>query len=184
MVAHSNDDFERLRTAQQGDAAAMEAVYRAQAPRLAARLRRLTGDASAAADLLQDTFVTAFTGSAFRGDSSVATWLYGIARHHLLNRRRKRSRRSKALAAGQATQPLQLADTEELALLRDLDAALQGLRTELREAFVLRTIERLPVEQAAALAGVSVSTISKRAAKAERAIRRAFETQKGPQDNG
>lgn len=161
----------------------MQAVYEREAPRLSRRLRRLAGDPGVAADLLQDTFVTAFTGAAFRGDAAVATWLYGIARHHLLNRRRKRSRRAKALAAGQPFQPLQLAAPDELALLEDLDAALQGLRAELREAFVLRVIEQLPVEQAAALAGVSISTISKRAAKAERAIRKVFETQRG-QDNG
>jgi RNA polymerase sigma-70 factor, ECF subfamily len=167
--------------ARAGDRASMRTIYEAEAPRLLRRLRHLTGDLAWAQDLAHDVFVVAFAGQAsFAGDASVGTWLYGIARNLWRNARRKSQRRAKLLLAapwtsasglaGEASEGARLGELE-----RRLDVALAELSEPLREAFVLRVIEQLPLSEAAALAGVAESTISKRARKAEDRVRAAFD---------
>jgi RNA polymerase sigma factor (sigma-70 family) len=73
-------------------AAGFEALVRAHQARVRRQLRRLTrGDDALADDLAQETFVQAWrhVGS-FRGDASVATWLFRIAYNAYLAHRRRR----------------------------------------------------------------------------------------------
>ena len=52
---------------------------------------RLCGEAEAAKDLVQETFLNAYRAyDRFRGDSQVSTWLYAIASHACQRMRRKR----------------------------------------------------------------------------------------------
>jgi RNA polymerase sigma-70 factor (ECF subfamily) len=164
--------------ARQGDRASMQAIYEAEAPRLLRRLRHLTGNLTLAQDLTHDVFVVAFSGRAsFDGNAPVSSWLYGIARNTWLNDRRKLQRRAALLAA--RPPEASSADASEVVVVdelqRRLDVALSELPERLREAFVLRVIEGLPVREAAQLAGVSLSTLSKRARAAEARIRAAIE---------
>jgi|GEM_PF-1120639 len=171
---------QRILAARAGDRASMHAIYRAEAPKLLRRLRHLTGDPIRAQDLTHDVFVVAFSGRAsFDGSAAQSTWLYGVALNLWRNDRRK-SQRRRALLAATAEPP---AASHERAsdgvvldeLQRRLDAALAELPDPLREAFVLRVIEALPLREAATLAGVSESTISKRAHKAEQRVRAALQ---------
>ena len=74
-----------------GDTKALTQLYERHARGIFAFLCRLTGDAAAAEDLLQDTFVAAWRGAAtFRGRSSVRTWLFGIAHHKAMRDLRRR----------------------------------------------------------------------------------------------
>ncbi|MFO7566087.1 MAG: RNA polymerase sigma factor [Enhygromyxa sp.] len=178
----SRTEREQILAARAGDRASMQAIYEAEAPRLLRRLRHLTGDRVKAQDLTHDAFVVAFSGRApFDGTAAQSTWLYGIALNMWRNDRRKSERRRKLLAAIVGPRPRAsgqglASETVELdELARRLDAALAELSDPLREAFVLRVIEALPVREAAALAGVSESTISKRASKAERRVRAALQ---------
>jgi RNA polymerase sigma factor (sigma-70 family) len=74
-----------------GDPRALASLYERYARGVFAFLCRLTSDAAAAEDLLQETFLAVWRGAAtFRGHSSVRTWLFGIAHHqagHWLRRR-------------------------------------------------------------------------------------------------
>jgi RNA polymerase sigma-70 factor (ECF subfamily) len=172
-----------LLAARAGDRASMQAVYEAEAPRLLGRLRHLTGDPIRAQDLTHDVFVIAFSGRApFDGDSSPATWLYGIALNLWRNDRRKTQRRASLLAA--ATSPVAIASDQPAPdnLERRLADALASLPDPLREAFVLRAIEQLSIREAATLAGVSESTISKRASQAEARVRAAFDDPELPRE--
>jgi RNA polymerase sigma-70 factor, ECF subfamily len=165
--------------ARRGDRASMRAIYEAEAPNLLRRLRHLTGDGGYAQDLTHDAFVVAFCGRApFDGSASLSTWLYGIALNKWRNDQRKSKRRLALLAARPAPAERGPEASETIAvdeLQRQLDAALAELDAPLREAFVLRVIESLPLHEAAELAGVSQSTISKRARKAEAKLRAALE---------
>ena len=52
---------------------------------------RLCGEAEAAKDLVQETFLNAYRGlDRFRGDAQISTWLYTIASRVCLRMRRKR----------------------------------------------------------------------------------------------
>jgi RNA polymerase sigma factor (sigma-70 family) len=178
------NDRVTILAARSGDRASMQAIYEAQAPRLLRRLRHLTGDLGYAQDLTHDVFVVAFGGRApFDGTASLSTWLYGIAIYKWRNDQRK-SRRRLALLAARPIRPehgressSEAIDVDELQ--RQFDAALAELPSPLREAFVLRVLEALPLHEAAQLAGVSQSTMSKRATKAEARVRAALESGKG-----
>ncbi|BCX50019.1 RNA polymerase sigma factor [Haloferula helveola] len=75
-------------------------------------------DWTAADDLAQDVFVTAYRGlRKFRGDSSVGTWLRGIAVNHLRNFIRKRREQC-------------IGGSEELQLLMDPVEARESERHE------------------------------------------------------
>lgn len=173
-------DRATILAARRGDRASMRAVYEAEAPSLVRRLRHLTGDLGYAQDLTHDVFVVAFSGRApFDGSASPSTWLYGIALNKWRNDQRKSKRRLALLAARPAPaesgqDASEAVDVDELQRL--FDAALAELSAPLREAFVLRVLEALPLHEAAQLAGVSQPTMSKRARKAEAQVRAMLES--------
>lgn len=101
-------------------------------------LRHLAGgDAALADDLAQDTFVQAWHGLAnFRGNSTFATWLLGIAHNHWRNARRKQRTVSVEPAHLATLDPVP--STAQLSDLRhDLDRALRTLTDEERTALHL-----------------------------------------------
>ena len=69
----------------------LEDVFRNHQRAVYAYFLRVVGDRHAAEELAQETFVRA-CGAAlkFRGDAPVASWLFGIARHVLMEASRKR----------------------------------------------------------------------------------------------
>ena len=71
----------------------MEEIYRRYSGELFGHLISLTRSRADAEDLLSETFVRALKGlSSFRGESSIRTWLYAIARNVWLEHvRRSRS---------------------------------------------------------------------------------------------
>jgi len=92
MISSPETDEQLLGRLARGDSQALTALYDRHARAIFAFLCRLTGDAAAAENLLQDTFLAAWQGAAtFRRRSSVRTWLFGIAHHkagHWLRRHR------------------------------------------------------------------------------------------------
>jgi len=72
------------------DPDAFSAIVRDNQRWLRGFFRARLSDWTAAADLAQDVFVTAYLKiRTFRGDSSIETWLRGIANNHLRNHIRK-----------------------------------------------------------------------------------------------
>ena len=62
----------------------LEEIFRVHQKEVYVYLLRVTGDAHLAEDLAQETFLRAFRGAlTFRGESSVRTWLFSIARRVL-----------------------------------------------------------------------------------------------------
>jgi RNA polymerase sigma-70 factor (ECF subfamily) len=183
--ARVSREIEEMHAAIGGDAAAMRSIYQREAPALQRRLCHLCGDRSLAQDLLQDTFLRAFSGQAsFAGSSRAGTWLHGIAVNLWRNEVRKRGRRRLLLRRGsESVEPRALAAPDEGQVHDELQAqlhrALDRLHPELREAYVLRVIEELPLAQAAALTKVSQATLSRRAHRAEELVRKHFEQASG-----
>lgn len=88
LITDMEPDLKRLRS---GDLDAFESLVRTHEGAVRAFLRSRLRDWASADDLAQDVFVTAFQKiKSFRGDSSPATWLRGIAMNHLRNFVRKR----------------------------------------------------------------------------------------------
>jgi len=129
-------------------------------------------------DMVHTTFIEVLRSAArFRGNSSVKTWLFGIAanvgRHHIRDQVRRRSF-LKALgdikpAPGQM--PDQAAERQQM--VERVAAALAQLPFDLRAAFVLCDLEEMSGADAAAALDVRQGTLGRRLFEARRALRAA-----------
>ena len=143
---------------------------------------RHIGHATDAEDLAQQAFVEAArTYEAFRGESQLSTWLYGIAmnlvRNHLSRspQRLYRFEDESALddtAAAVANPEQQLAMTQ---LVRLLDRELDGLMPEMREVLLLVAMDDMSYEDAAELLSVPIGTVRSRVSRARSHLRRRME---------
>jgi len=84
----------RVRAAQEGDAAAFEAIYRENVGRMHALCLRMTGNPREAEAMTQEAFVRAWERlHQFRGESAFSTWLNHVAVSVVLTSRRATLRR-------------------------------------------------------------------------------------------
>ena len=82
-------DADLVRRALARDEAAVRAIMQANNRRLYRLARGILRNDGEAEDVVQETYVRAFTHlESFRGDSSLATWLSRIAMNEALGRRR------------------------------------------------------------------------------------------------
>jgi len=125
--------------------------------------RSILKDEQEAEDVVQQTHLSAYLHlHEFEGRSKFSTWLARIATHEALARLRAR-RRGAAITAEDADRsvpsgplphtPEEVASQRELA--RTLEAAIDELPDSYRAAFVLRHVEGLDTDEAAAWLGVS-----------------------------
>lgn len=131
-------------------------------------LFRLAGtDQSDLDDLVQATFLEALRSSrSFRGESSVKTWLFGIAanivRHHVRSEIRKKT----FLVALAIEPPVEPTSADALARRREhlsrLQSAIPQLPHDLRTAFVMCDIEGIAGVEAARVLGVPPGTLWRR----------------------
>ncbi|MEP6621004.1 MAG: RNA polymerase sigma factor [bacterium] len=114
------------------------------------------GDAQ---EIVQDTFVRAFASlDSFRGESSLRTWLFTIARRLLLDRRRSERRRGDEVEVkdGDATTEYDALDSvvaEETR--RRMHGAVARLSKTQREVFMLRVSEGLSYKEIAEVASTT-----------------------------
>lgn len=96
-----------------------------------------------AADLAQDVYMQAFTRfSQFKGDSSVATWLYRIAVNAALQYQRRRCLLPLSTDASQEDSKIELESDRAIASI-DLDSALKRLDPSDQAILLLRYQEGL-----------------------------------------
>jgi len=113
-----------------GDERAATSLVDRHAPSLA-RYAVSLGVREAVEELVQDTFVRAFGSlDAFRGDSSLRTWLFTIARRLVFDRRRARRRQK------------DMAELQDGDVVTEYDA-LDGMIAEEAEQKMRRAIDRL-----------------------------------------
>ena len=110
-------------------------------------------------EVVQDTFVRAFASiETFRGDSSLRTWLFTIARRLILDRRRSERRRGEQVEiqehdASTEYDPLDSLVADETR--RRMNAAMGKLSKTQREVFTLRVSEGLSYKEIADVAGTT-----------------------------
>lgn len=121
---------------------------------------RYVGNHEDAADLAQDAFVRAFRGlRGFKGESSLATWLYRIAVNVCLNRLALKAPASEPLDPADRVDSR--AERPDVALLREeraaeVRAAIRQLPPKQRATLILRIYHELPHEEIAGILGSSV----------------------------
>jgi len=93
MEANTRDDHSEastLRRARRGDEVAFEALYRSHARAIHGLALRLTGDAAAAEDITQETFLRMFGFlSGLRDDTPLRPWLKRVAANLAIDRLRR-----------------------------------------------------------------------------------------------
>jgi RNA polymerase sigma-70 factor (ECF subfamily) len=93
-----NPDDKLVRRAQAGDVNAFASIFEKHKGKIYSVCLRMTNNAAEAEDLTQDAFIQVFRKLAtFRGDSTLATWLYRVAVNTVLMHFRKKEVRPASL---------------------------------------------------------------------------------------
>lgn len=164
--AHAAVSEALVRRLRQGDASALEPLYRSESPGVYRYALALCGQSDWAADAMQEAFVH-FAGRPEGWDSGrgpLGAYLAGMARHHLLARWR-----DLPVAPDEEAEDSRddTADAPEQQLVRAQDqarvwAALQTLPWAFREAIVLVDLQERAYAEAARIAGVEINTLRTR----------------------
>ena len=190
-----------------GDEAAFEEIMSRYYSKIFGLAHNLLRNAADAEEIAQDTFIRAHRGLAtFRGDSSLATWLYRIAlnlsrnRYWYFFRRRRQDSVSlerplgedsdgtfSDLIAADTHSPVQETVTQEFADLIAL--CMEKLDARHREILTMRNVLNLPYDEIARALGINVGTVKSRIARARENLRRLltelapeFSAESGPED--
>jgi len=162
-----------------GDPQAVGEVYDLYHHAVRAFATRLVGDPAAAEDLVHDVFVALPRAARrFKGQSTLRSFLIGIAINHARHHVRSASRRRAAMdrlahqPASKGTDPEQELGREQLALA--LTRALDSLPLAQRAVFVLCEVEERSSVEAARIVGVPEGTIRSRLHHAKRKLRAAL----------
>lgn len=136
-------------------------------PHLRAFARGLCGRPDFADDLVQEATIKAWTArERYTPGTNMRAWTFAILRNHYLSELRK-SRRQTDLDEGVAERLLVMdADQEGPLHLGDMEAALQQLAPERREAVLLVGASGFSYEDAADIAGCPIGTMKSRVARA------------------
>ena len=157
-----SDERTLVKAATGGDEAAWRAIYDATHARLFNFLCYQTGDREAARDLLQETYVTAYTRlDTWRGEGSLLGWLRVVALRKCLDwRRQVRLRVRKLAVLARETVPDTSQGAEEAfpGLGDGFQAALDRLSSRQRAALLLRELEDQPFAAVAEAIGCSEAT--------------------------
>lgn len=152
------------------DENAFRDLYRASSPAIYGFLMRLTGKPEEAQELLQETWVRAATRlAAFRWESSLTTWLRGIALHCWHESRR--SDREPSLADSEGA--VESAPPPSVTTV-DLAIAVAALPVGYRAAIVLHDIEGFTHEEIADRLGIDAGTSRSQLSRARERLRRAL----------
>jgi RNA polymerase sigma-70 factor (ECF subfamily) len=169
--------------AQKGDKRAFELLvmkYRRKVERL---LSRMVRDAAEVEDITQEAFIKAYRAlPQFRGESAFYTWLYRIAvntaKNYLATRKRQpvasevQSEDAENYEEGELLRDVATPDAElqSKQIAQAVNAAVEALPEELRNAITLREIEGLSYDEIAQMMDCPIGTVRSRIFRAREAI--------------
>lgn len=175
------------------DEAALREIMQANNRRLYRLARGILRSDSEAEDVVQETYVRAFTHlDSFRGQSRLSTWLSRIAINEALGRVRSAKPHvdlgalpEEAIAAQIIKFPVSSAgDPEKAMAQREIQRVVEGAIDELpdvfRMVFIARVMEGMTIEETADLLGVKPETVKTRLHRARTMLRENVEKEIGP----
>lgn len=183
-MADRDIDRQLVARAQKGDKRAFELLVEKYHRKLGRLLSRLIRDPAEVEDVTQEAFIKAYRAlPGFRGDSAFYTWLYRIgvntAKNYLMamGRRAPTSTEVEAEEAESYDEGEQLRDIntpESLLLSREIaatvNATIDSLPEELRNAIQLRELEGMSYEEIARIMDCPIGTVRSRIFRAREAI--------------
>ena len=187
-------ELELVRRALSRDEAAVRAIIKANNRRLYRLARGILRNDSEAEDVVQETYVRAFTHLAeFRGDSGLSTWLSRIAMNEALGRLRRRRPGVELSSLPPGTLEAQIIqfpllsatdDPERTMAQREIQHVVEGAIDELPEpfrmVFITRVVVGMNVEETADILGLKPETVKTRLHRARTMLRDNVEKKIGP----
>ena len=159
------------------DPAGFRAFYEDALPRIYGYfVHRCGGSVSAAEDLTQETFLAAVKEIRKGGEiGAPLPWIYGIARHKLIDHYRSRERAERKVSVAWESEEIadERLDAGEEGRERAI-AALGTIAASQRAALVLRYLDGLSVPEAAAALGKSVEAVESLLARGRGSFKRAY----------
>jgi RNA polymerase sigma-70 factor, ECF subfamily len=187
MTEPADADALLVERAKRGEQAAFEMLVVKYQRRIERLISRMVRDTDLVADIAQESFIRAWRAlPQFRGESAFYTWLYRIAvntaKKALVEKKRdplvlesslvstdegeEPSRVENELSDGET--PEGVIATKEIAAT--VNAAIDALSEDLRQAIVLREIEGLSYEEIADVMNCPIGTVRSRIFRAREAI--------------
>ena len=181
-------DVQLVERAKRGDTRAFEMLVIKYQRRIERLIARMVRDVDLVQDIAQESFIRAYRAlPQFRGDSAFYTWLYRIAvntaKKALVELKRDPLVMESALGGGQddddetsrvereltdGATPEALLASKEIA--ETVNAAIEALSEDLRQAITLREIEGLSYEEIAEMMNCPIGTVRSRIFRAREAI--------------
>lgn len=144
-------------------------------PRLRRYARALTGDASAADDLVQDALERALVKQAlWREGTDLRAWLFTVMHNVFVNQVRSAVASRTVPMDDTVSELPQMQGTDRLEI-RDLDAALLALPEEQRAVVLLVGLEQMTYEEAAKVLDVPIGTVMSRLSRGRERLRRLIQ---------
>jgi RNA polymerase sigma-70 factor (ECF subfamily) len=141
-------------------------------PRLRRYARALTGERSAADDLVQDTLERAWNKlHLWRDGSDLRAWLFTIMHNVHVNQVRSRMANATVPLDEEAAEAPVRATQADMLEVRDIDSALQRLSVDQRQVLLLVALERMSYEETARTLGIPIGTVMSRLARGRERLR-------------
>lgn len=186
-MADGDADVLLVERARRGETAAFEMLVVKYQRRIERLISRMVRDPDLVQDVAQETFIRAYRAIAqFRGESAFYTWLYRIAintaKKTLVELKRDPLVSEAGLARGEdgdetsrvenelsdGETPEALLASKEIAAA--VNAAIEALSVDLRQAITLREIEGLSYEEISEVMNCPIGTVRSRIFRAREAI--------------
>ncbi len=182
--AMANEEQRLVEAGQRGDVEAFNQLVRLYEGRVYNLCYRMLGDADAAADVTQDSFISAYRNlNRFRG-GLFRSWLFRIATNACYDALRARKRRPTVSLSAPSdldddAPAFDLPDAgespDELALRRELSAAIQRgidqLPEDQRIVVILSDVQGLTYEEIAEVTNTNLGTVKSRLSRARARLR-------------
>ena len=177
-------DQQLVERVQRGDKQAFGLLVSKYQRKLNRLLSRLIRDSAEVEDVAQETFIKAYRAlPSFRGESAFYTWLYRIGINTAKNYLVARDRRAPTSTEFDADEAETFEDASQLhdintpervlhskQIGQTVNAAMEALPDELRNAIVLREIEGLSYEEIALEMNCPIGTVRSRIFRAREAV--------------
>jgi len=180
-------DAQLVERVKRGDSRAFDMLVVKYQRRVERLIGRMVRDVDLVPDIAQETFIRAYRAlPQFRGESAFYTWLYRIAvntaKKALVELKRDpvitesaRAKNDEGDETSRADNELTSAETPEAVLASKqvaatVNAAIEDLSEDLRQAIILREIEGLSYEEIAEVMNCPIGTVRSRIFRAREAI--------------
>ena len=189
-ISDKTPDSELVRRAAANDHEAFRVLMRRYTQMLYRAARSILKNEAEAEDAVQEAYLQAYRAMGnFRGDAKVSTWLVRIAVNESITRLHKHTRRAEVIRLeGDDSQDHHSSEDSmnesspehpERAAVRSetrrlLEAKIDDLPDAFRTVFVLRAVEELTVEEAAAVLNIPEATVRTRFFRARGMLRESL----------